>query len=80
MATDQDGTDSLVYDIIHSSSSSGSSFFKMDPFSGKISTAGILDREIVAVVDLHIIATDSAGLNVRALIFWGSTFSYIGCG
>ena len=64
-ATDPDGSDSLVYDIIQSSSSAGSSFFRIDPATGDISTAGTLDRETVAVVDLQVIATDSAELNVR---------------
>ena len=63
-ATDPDGTDSLVYDIIQSSSNVGSSYFRMDPVSGEISTTGTLDRETVPVIDLAIIATDSAGHNV----------------
>ena len=63
-ATDPDGSDSLVYDIIMTSSSAGSDHFRIDPQSGLISTAGTLDRESVAVVNLLVIATDSAGLNV----------------
>lgn len=61
-ATDPDGSDSLVYDII--SSSNVNSHFRINTATGEISTAGTLDRETVAVVDLQVIATDSAGHNV----------------
>ena len=64
-ATDPDGSDSLVYDIISAASTAGSSYFLIDPNSGEISTAGTLDREAVAVVNLQVIATDRASNNVR---------------
>ena len=67
-ATDPDGSDTLVYDILQASSSAGSSFFRIDPATGEISTAGTLDREAVAVVNLQVIATDSAGFNVSNVI------------
>ena len=67
-AADPDGSDSLTYDIIQSASSVGSSYFTINPGTGEISTAGTLDREEVSIVDLQVIATDSAGLNVRIFL------------
>ena len=63
-ATDPDGSDSLVYDIVSASSIVGGSYFSINPQTGEITTAGTLDRETVAVVDLLVIATDTAGFNV----------------
>lgn len=63
-ATDPDGSDSLVYDIVSSSNIVGGSYFSIIPQTGEIITAGDLDRETVAVVDLLVIATDTAGHNV----------------
>ena len=62
-ATDPDGSDGLVYDIV---TNTHSSYFSIDPHTGIITTATTLDREAVAVITLQIIATDTAGLNVRS--------------
>lgn len=65
-ATDPDApegsTSTLTYSIIQSSSVT--EYFLIDTQTGAISTATTLNREIVAVVDLQVIATDSAGHNV----------------
>lgn len=65
-ATDPDApegsTSTLTYSIIQSSSVT--EYFLIDTQTGAISTATALDREAVAVVDLQVIATDSAGHNV----------------
>lgn len=42
-------------------------YFLIDTQTGAISTATSLDREVVAVVDLQVVATDSAGHNVSSL-------------
>lgn len=68
-ATDPDniaGSGSLTYDIIPSSN--GNSYFRINGATGEISTAGPLDRESIAVVDLQVIATDPAGHNVSFLV------------
>lgn len=65
-ATDPDAPEgspsTLSYSIIQSSSVI--EYFLIDTQTGEISTARSLDREMVAVVDLQVIATDSAGHNV----------------
>ena len=63
-ATDPDGSDTLIYDIVSSTNAIGGSYFSINPQTGEIITAGDLDREVVAVVDLLVIATDTAGHNV----------------
>lgn len=69
-ATDPDAPEgspsTLSYSIIQSSSVI--EYFLIDTQTGEISTARSLDREMVAVVDLQVIATDSAGHNGTATV------------
>ena len=73
VATDPDdvaGTGFLTYDIIPSSNVDG--YFRIDTASGEISTARSLDREAVAVVNLQVVAIDTANRNVSW--YWGRRY------